>query len=108
MLVLDEHPSHLTFKAFKLAISLNIEPFHLLSHSLHITQPLDVAAFGPFKGEVTSTFYTFPRRVGGKTPIKMSMANVIQDAFARSFTPSQVKAYIAREQVCGLWASTGL
>ena len=79
--MLDRHSSHVTFEADKLAISFNIELFQLPSHSSHINQPQDVAAFGPFKREITTALQTFPRRNGGKMPVKSDMVNVIQDAF---------------------------
>lgn len=100
VLVLDGHVSHLTFEVVKLAVSLNIELFQLPSHSSHITQPLDVAAFGIFKKEITSVLQSFPRRNGGKMPAKSDMVEVIRDAFQSSFTPSQIKASF---EGAGLW-----
>lgn len=62
--VVDGHASHVNFDAIQLAMSLQIDLFRLPSHTLHMTQPLDVAAFGCFKMAVTSIFTAFPRQDG--------------------------------------------
>ncbi|CAB1096598.1 unnamed protein product [Ectocarpus sp. CCAP 1310/34] len=51
--MLDGHASHMSYEVIKLAMELNIILFQLPSHTSHITQPLDVVAFGTFKKEVT-------------------------------------------------------
>lgn len=100
ILVLDGHASHVNFEVIKLAKSLGIELFQLPSHSSHKTQPLDVACFGIFKRQVTSTLSCFQRCHGGKTPGKPDMVGVINEAWAASFTVLQIKASF---KGAGLW-----
>lgn len=68
VLVLDGHASHVSFDVIKLARTLNIVLFQLPSHTSHITQPLDVAAFGSFKQEMTKVLTRFPMEHGGRNP----------------------------------------
>ncbi|PTD03487.1 hypothetical protein FCULG_00012822 [Fusarium culmorum] len=49
LLVLDQHKSHITPELMKKAWMHRIWLSWLPSHSSHITQPLDVAVFGPLK-----------------------------------------------------------
>ncbi|KAL5610913.1 hypothetical protein FOBRF1_007030 [Fusarium oxysporum] len=49
LLVLDQHKSHITAELMKKAWLHKVWLSWLPSHSSHITQPLDVAVFGPLK-----------------------------------------------------------
>ncbi|CAN0191161.1 unnamed protein product, partial [Ascophyllum nodosum] len=100
ILVLDGHASHVNLDVIQLAMTLNIELFQLPSHSSHMTQPLDVAAFGCFKKAVTAVLTSFPLQHGGKMPGKSDMAGVVKDAWAASFTVPQIKASF---EGAGLW-----
>ena len=79
-LVLDGHASHVNLDVIQLAMSLNVELFQLPSHSSHMTQPLDVAAFGCFKKAATAVLTSFLLQHGGKMPGKSDMAGVVKDA----------------------------
>ena len=98
ILVLDA--SHVNLDVIQLAMSLNIELFQLPSHSSHMTQPLDVAAFGCFKKAVTAVLTSFPLQHGCKMPGKSDMAGVVKDAWAASFMVPQMKASF---EGAGLW-----
>ena len=58
-LVLDGHTSHANLDVVQLTMSLNMELFQLSSRFSHMTQPLDVAAFGYFKKAVTAVTQIF-------------------------------------------------
>ncbi|CAM9940743.1 unnamed protein product, partial [Sphacelaria rigidula] len=60
VLVVDSHASHVTFDVIKLTRTLNIVLFPLPSHTSHITQLSDVAAFGSFKQKMTEVLTRFP------------------------------------------------
>lgn len=49
MLVIDGFGSHSTLPFFELASVNKILLFHLPPHSTHLTQPLNVGVFQPFK-----------------------------------------------------------
>lgn len=80
VLVLDEHYSHVNLDVVKLAVSLNIELFQLLSHSSYIAQLLAVAAFS-IKREITTVQLSFGRNHGGRIPVKSDMIQVIREAW---------------------------
>eukprot|EP00904_Undaria_pinnatifida_P002903 jgi/Undpi1/12613/HiC_scaffold_6.g02282.m1 len=89
VLVLDGHASHVNFDVIKLAKTLNIVLFQLPSHTSLITQPLDVAAFGSFKQQMTKVLTRFPMEHGGRTPLKSDMVGIIGEAFRSSFSKEQ-------------------
>ena len=49
LLILDGYGSHLTYKFYEYVQKHCIELFQLPPHSTHLTQPLDVGCFQPFK-----------------------------------------------------------
>ena len=49
LLIMDGYGSHLTFEFFTFAQEHKIELFRLPPHSTHLTQPLDVGCFQPYK-----------------------------------------------------------
>jgi len=49
LLICDGHGSHCTSPFLKCAIENKIVIFVLISHSSHLTQPLDLSIFGPLK-----------------------------------------------------------
>ena len=49
LLILDGYGSHLTYEFYEYAQQHHIELFRLPPHSTHLTQPLDVGCFQPFK-----------------------------------------------------------
>ena len=77
VLVLDGHASHVCYDVIKLVIELDIVLFQLPSHTSHITQSLDVAAFGSFKKEVTKVLTAYPFEHGGTLSLKRDKAGVI-------------------------------
>ncbi|CAN0342927.1 unnamed protein product, partial [Pylaiella littoralis] len=87
-------------EVIRLAMNLKIILFQLPSHTSHITQPLDVVAFGRFKKSVTRVLASFYHNSGGLLPLKRDMPGVIADAWKASFTPEINKSSFAG---AGLW-----
>ncbi|CAB1105698.1 unnamed protein product [Ectocarpus sp. CCAP 1310/34] len=81
-------------------MNLKIILFQLPSQTSHITQPLDVVAFGRFKKSVTRVLASFYHNSGGLLPLKRDMPGVIADAWKLSFTPEINKSSFAG---AGLW-----
>ncbi|CAN0288422.1 unnamed protein product, partial [Pylaiella littoralis] len=100
ILLLDGHASHVSVEVIRLAMNLKIILFQLPSHTSHITQPLDVVAFGRFKKSVTRVLASFYHNSGGLLPLKRDMPGVIADAWKVSFTPEINKSSFAG---AGLW-----
>lgn len=48
-MILDGYGLHFTYKFYEYTQKYHIELFQLLSHFTHLTQPLDVGCFQPFK-----------------------------------------------------------
>lgn len=65
------------------------------SPSSHMTQPLDVAAFGIFLKIIPAVPTDFARNNGGKMPAKANMNGVIGEAWGGDFTVLQIKASFA-------------
>ncbi|CAB1113168.1 unnamed protein product [Ectocarpus sp. CCAP 1310/34] len=65
ILLHDGHASHVSVEVIRLAMNLKIVLFQLPSHTSHITQPLDVVAFGRFKKSVPSVLASFYHISGG-------------------------------------------
>ncbi|XP_058453595.1 uncharacterized protein LOC131431741 [Malaya genurostris] len=49
LLIMDSHSSHVSLAAYEICKTNNIIVVTLPPHTSHLTQPLDVAFFGPFK-----------------------------------------------------------
>ena len=49
MLILDNYGLHLTYKFYEYAQKFKIELFALPTYSIHLTQPLDIGCFQPYK-----------------------------------------------------------
>lgn len=90
VLILDGHASHVTLDGLKFAVDNNIDLFQLPSHSSHVTQPLDVCAFGIFKRNMTTALTAFPAHNGMKMPVKSDMASIVREVWDGSFTPRNV------------------
>ncbi|CAB1099029.1 unnamed protein product [Ectocarpus sp. CCAP 1310/34] len=99
-LLLDGLASHVSVEVIRLAMNLKTILFQLPSHTSHITQPLDVVAFGRFKKSVTRVLAFFYHNSGGLLPLKCDMPGVIADAWKSSFTPEINKSSFAE---AGLW-----
>ncbi|CBN74791.1 transposase [Ectocarpus siliculosus] len=100
ILLLDGHASHVSVEVVRLAMNLKIILFQLPSRTSHITQPLDVVAFGRFKKSVARVLACFYHNSGGLLPLKRDMPGVIADAWKVSFTPEMNKSSFAG---AGLW-----
>jgi 4-hydroxybenzoate polyprenyltransferase len=107
VLLLNGHASHACYGVIRLAIELDIVLFQLPSHTSHITQPLDIAAFGSFKKEVTKVLTTYPFKHGGTLPLKRDMVGVIGGGRgARALRRIRTKHHLPG-RVYGRWTWTG-
>ena len=106
VILLDGHASHLTLEVIRFAMDNNLVLFQLPSHSSHITQPLDVCAFGIFKRRSTEVLQGWARTHGNKVPVKSDMNEVIRQSWSQAFTPSNVMASFQVQVVRGQWTQT--
>ena len=65
----------------------NIHLFVLPAHTSHITQPLDVAVFGPFKRYYYSECADYMRQNMGKTITRYQIASMACTAYLKAMSP---------------------
>ena len=65
LVLFDGHKSHITLTLAEWARRYNIILFILPPHSSHVTQPLDVAVFGPFKAIYYSECQAYMKKYPG-------------------------------------------
>jgi hypothetical protein len=59
ILLYDGHATHIIAGIIKIARESNVHLFVLPPHSSHMLQPLDVAAFSPFKQQLNSEIHNY-------------------------------------------------
>ena len=89
LLILDGYGSHLTFEFFTFAKEHKIELFRLPPHSTHLTQPLDVGCFQPYKHYHAEAIDELVR-AGGVDFDKLDFLSIFQDMHDRTFTKSTI------------------
>ena len=91
LLILDGYGSHMTYEFFEYAQSKHIELFRLPAHSTHLTQPLDVGWFQPFKHYHAEAIDKAIRAGGGEFN-KIDFLSIFQDMRLKTFTKSTILA----------------
>ena len=89
MLIMDGYGSHMTYEFFTYAKRNQIELFRLPPHSTHLTQPLDVGCFQPFKhyhSEATDELV----RLGGADFDKLDFLSIFQRMRNQTFTSATI------------------
>ncbi|KAG6989282.1 hypothetical protein FocnCong_v021175 [Fusarium oxysporum f. sp. conglutinans] len=97
LLVLDQHKSHITAELMKKAWLHKIWLSWLPSHSSHITQPLDVAVFGPLK--------TYYRQFTRSWASYEATSPHQQRLFLKAYERASLKALSRRNIISGFTAS---
>jgi 4-hydroxybenzoate polyprenyltransferase len=97
LLVLDQHKSHITAELTKKAWLHKIWLSWLPSHSSHITQPLDIAIFGPLK--------TYYRQFTRSWASYEATSPHQQQLFLKAYERASLKALSHRNMVSGFSAS---
>ena len=89
MLIMDGYGSHMTYEFFTYAKRNHIELFRLPPHSTHLTQPLDVGCFQPFK-HYHSEGIDEMVRLGGADFDKLDFLSIFQRMRNQTFTSSTI------------------
>jgi len=87
LLLLDGHSTHTSLHMVHWAMEHNIHLFVLPAHTSHITQPLDVAVFGPFKRYYYSECADYMRQNMGKTITRYQIASMACTAYLKAMSP---------------------
>ena len=90
LLILDNHSSHLDYRAVTFAKDNGIVLLTLPPHCSHVLQPLDVTVFGPFKKAigVSQNDWLF-KNPGGRISIK-EIAALSRRPYEYTFTPDKI------------------
>ena len=91
MLIMDGYGSHMTFEFFTYAKRNKIELFRLPPHSTHLTQPLDVECFQPFKHYHSEAIDQLMRG-GGSDFDKLDFLSIFQNMRNQTFTSTTILA----------------
>ena len=89
LLILDGYGSHLTFEFFTFAQEHKIELFRLPLYSTHLTQPLDVGCFQPYK-HYHAEALDDAVRAGGVDFDKLDFLSIFQHMRNQTFTKSTI------------------
>ena len=95
---MDGFSSHMTYKFWLYASRHNITLFRLPAHSTHLTQPLNVGLFQPFKHYHTEAIDSAVR-AGNVDFNKLDFLAAFQTIQAQTFTKSTIRS---------AWKNTGL
>uniref|UniRef100_A0A336M092 CSON009423 protein n=1 Tax=Culicoides sonorensis TaxID=179676 RepID=A0A336M092_CULSO len=97
----DNCSSHLSYKVVKACIEYNIRFIFLPPNSTHLTQPLDVAYFRPFKGVWRSLLKEWKLKNRGVLP-KCQFPSMLRQAIESLGNKSQ-KNLISGFRACGIY-----
>jgi hypothetical protein len=86
----DGHRSHISVTVIEWAQAHNIVIFVLPPHTSHVTQPLDVAVFGPFRKFYNQSVQRFKRQHPLVSITKLNITPLICQSYIKAFTPSNL------------------
>ena len=82
----DDHTSHISLTLTEWAKKYNVVLFVLPPHTSHITQPLDVAVFGPFKSMYNSECHASMKSNPGLSVTKYEVALLTSTPYLRALS----------------------
>ena len=100
VLIMDNHQSHLSYKALSLAKENFVHIITLPPHTSNKTQPLDRTVFGPMKTHYNQLANSWMMRNVGKLITIYQIAELAGTALTKATTPENV---IVGFRVSGVW-----
>lgn len=100
LLLLDGHSSHVTKQVIDKALENKIVIFVLPPHTSHLTQPLDVGCFGPFKRFYYSECDMWLRTHMGQTMTRYEICEVACKAYPKAMTYKNITNSFEK---CGIY-----
>ncbi|XP_013859198.1 uncharacterized protein zgc:113274 [Austrofundulus limnaeus] len=91
LLILDNHPSHLSVESVNFCRSSGIVLLSLPPHCSHKLQPLARTVYGPFKKAVNTACDSWMRSHPGMTMTIYDIPSIVKDSLLLSATPSNVQ-----------------
>jgi len=98
LIIFDGYSSHLSISVPRKCFDNNVIAYALPSHTSHVTQPLDVAVFGPMKAHTQqrlSAFSNSPAKKHASLNV-YGACEIITQAYWLSMTPDNIKAGFLR------------
>jgi len=95
LLILDNHSSHISLRAYEFCKSNNIVMLSLPPHGSHRIQPLDVSIYGPFKTAFKQECNLFIKNQLGKKITQNDLASLFRKAFQKIATIPKAEAGFA-------------
>ena len=92
LVLFDGHRPHISLTLTKWAKAHNVILFVLPPHTSHLTQPLDVGVFGPFKAIYNKECQTYMKNNPGLTITKYQVAELTSRPYMKSLTPENLTA----------------
>ena len=86
LILYDGHKSHISLTLKEWAKKYNVVLFVLQPHTSHITQPLVVAVFGPFKSMLNSKCQAYMKRNPGLSVTKHEVAQLTSTPYLRALS----------------------
>ena len=86
LILYDGHKSHISLTLTEWAKKYNVVLFVLPPHTSHITQPLEVAVFGPFKSMYNSECQAYMKRNPGPSVTKYEVAHLTSTPYLRALS----------------------
>lgn len=92
LLILDNHSSHISLKAYEFCKSNNIVMLSLPPHGSHRIQPMDVSIYGPFKTAYKAECNYFMKSHLGRKITPNDIASLFRKAFQKVATIPKAEA----------------
>ncbi|XP_053392052.1 uncharacterized protein LOC128554769 [Mercenaria mercenaria] len=90
LILYDGHRSHISLTLTDWARKYNVILFVLPPHSSHVTQPLDVAVFGPFKSMYYTDCQAYMRRNPGANITKYQIAELTATPYLKALSATNL------------------
>ena len=90
LIIFDGHKSHVSLTLTNWGKEHGIVFYILPPHTSHVTQPLDVACFGPLKAMYNIECQTYMRQNPGHTINRYVVAELSSKAYLKAFSPSNI------------------
>ena len=90
LIMYDGHKSHLSLTLTEWARKRNVILFVLPPHTSHLTQPLDMGVFGPFKSQYNKECKAYLQKNPGVTITKYEVAKLTSKPYLKAVCPENV------------------
>ena len=100
LVLYDGHRSHISLTLADWAKKRNVIPFVLPPHSSHLTQPLDVGVFGPFKNMYNRECATFMQKHPGLCITKYDIVSLTCSPYLKSLSPQNLISAFRKTGIC--------